>query len=289
MEITDTLWMAWSNKGDIDEAWDEAKQASLALFGSYFPATALYASDFTLGSVARPLGYWWRHGQGLSGLHALALARPRDWAQRSVRVRYQGTDVTWPEGSKNPLRGDELSDEVILDVLAHEGISPEAGEMITVAIVSASRARKKAVVTRYPAPSERVFELRADGVVISEDPKSGPLVSAARGLIKDHSEMSVWARSGRSGGSPLVRITSEVLSATATLRITLGRQKDPESVAKIGGWFFVGPRDLLSLYSGPVVVAEEVEAVAVEAEEVEAVAVEAEEVVDEGAESSGDD
>jgi hypothetical protein len=251
MEITDTLWMTWSNKSDIDEAWDEARQSSLALFGPYFPATALYASDFAASSVVRPLGYWWRQGQSFSELHALPLARPRDWAQRNVHVRYQGTDVAWPEGSKDPLRDGELSDEAILGALGHEGISPEAGELITTAIVSASRARKKAVVTRYPAPSERVFELRSDGGVISEGPKSGPLVSAARGLIKEHATMSVWARSGRSGGEPLVRITAEVLSASATLRITLGKEKDPGGVSKIGGWFFVGPRDLLSLYKGP--------------------------------------
>lgn len=251
METTATRWMAWSNKSDVDEAWDDAKQSSLVLFGPYFPATALYASDFEVGSTTRPLGYWWRQGQEFRGLHALALARPRDWAQRSVRVRYQGTDIVWPEGSGNPLSAGELDDAVILRALAHEGISPEVGEMITAAVVSSSRSRKRAVVTRYPAPSERVFELRSGTSVLSEGPKSGPLVSAARGLIKEHEEMCVWARSGRSGGEPLVRITSEVLGASATLRITLGREKDPEGVSKIGGWFFVGPRDLLSLYKGP--------------------------------------
>jgi len=251
MEITESLWMAWSNKADIDEAWDEAKEASLAIFGSYFPATALYTNDFEVGDVVRPLGYWWRQGQGSAKLCAHPLSRSRDWVQRSVRVRHQGTDVPWPAGSKSTIAEDVLGDGILREVLVSEGITVEDSEVITGVVVSASRVSKKAVVTRYPAPSEKIFELRAGGSVVGEGPKSGPLVSMARGLVKEYEELVVWGRAGRLGVEPLVRITPEVTSASATLRITLGKQKDPEGVSKIGGWFFVGPRDMLGLYRKP--------------------------------------
>ena len=231
-------WWALGTGADIDEAWDQAKDAALAAWGSSFSGSGLDAADFEAGPEA--IVELAAKGQvaGHEGFFAQAVANPRDWSLRKARVAVTDPSLVFGAVGELAQLGEKLRSNIDAALAEAGKLRDESEEMVS-ATLTALRRRAKVVATRHSSPSAKRFVvLVGDSVEAVESSLADAKKKAKELAAKGKAE--IYSLGGRAGDLPLVEMAEQVLAQKATVAVVLAKLKKLEQ-NRTAAWLFSGP------------------------------------------------
>jgi len=238
-------WWIIAPGGDVDEAWDNAKDVAMNTWGSGFVGIGLYAADFAQGDSPLLESAQMRHVDGTASPVALPIAKSSDWAKRKARVVVNDPSlrVNGEVGATLAV-GDGLVDAAIVAALAETDKALAGGEHIVEVTLAGLKRRTKVDVTRFPSPSAKRFVVLGDRrVILAEAPSSSEARKLAKDLAVGGVATSVWTLGGREGDLPLLEARENVVAQRATFSTQIAKLKKAE-VNRVAGWLFVAPWQL---------------------------------------------